>query len=302
MVNRPTGAGLGLLLDLLVGEPFTAPHPVALLGTALTQLEDRLWRDRRSAGMAHAAIGLALGAGAGALVRSTTFATCVAAAGRALGEAATQVADALEAGDLDAARSRLPALVGRDPAGLVAADICRAVIESVAENTVDAVVATGTWAAVAGAPGAFGHRAANTMDAMVGHHTDRHLRYGWAAARLDDVAAWVPARTTALLVVACRPRRARQVIHTVRRDARHHPSPNGGVAEAAFAAALGLQLGGTNRYGDQIEDRGTLGDGPAPRVADIHAAVRLARDVQLTLAGALLTVGAASGLARRGRR
>jgi adenosylcobinamide-phosphate synthase len=169
------------------------------------------------------------------------------------------------------------------------------VVESVAENTVDAVVAPALWAAVAGAPGALAHRAANTMDAMVGHRSDRYLRYGWAAARLDDAMAWVPARATAVLVATVRPGAAGAVVRTVRHDAPAHPSPNSGVAEAAFAAALGLRLGGTNRYGGRIEHRPALGDGRAPRPGDIERTVELAGDVGLALVAALL----AAGLVRR---
>src|SRR5204863_6463621 len=124
--------------------------------------------------------------------------------------------------------------VGRDPSELDESGVARAVVESVAENTVDAVVAPACWAAVFGAPGVLAHRAVNTLDAMVGHRSARYARFGWAAARLDDGAAWVPARLTAVLVALVRPRAARLVWQAVRRDAPAHPSPNAGVAEAAF--------------------------------------------------------------------
>ena len=210
-------------------------------------------------------MGVGLGGFAGVVTRSTALATYVAVAGRALGEAAGQVDEALAAGRLDRARSLLPALVGRDPDGLDEKEVCRAVIESVAENTVDAVVAPALWAAVLGAPGALGQRAVNTMDAMVGHRDDRYLNYGWAAARLDDVVAWVPARVTVGLVMASRPRHAGAVARVVRRDAGRHPSPNSGVAEAAFAAALGLRLGGPSRYGDAGRGPSIAGRRPAGR-------------------------------------
>jgi adenosylcobinamide-phosphate synthase len=214
-------------------------------------------------------------------------------AGRALGQAATDVAEALDDADLDRARALLPALVGRDPTGLCADEVARAAVESVAENTVDAVVAPALWAAVAGAPGALGYRAVNTLDSMVGHRSPRYANYGWASARLDDVVAWVPARLTAALVALVRPKAARQVWAAVRTQAPAHPSPNAGVAEAAFAAALGLRLGGTNRYGDRTEERVALGAGRAPRPADIGAAVRLSRDVSAALAVTLAVVGCA---------
>jgi adenosylcobinamide-phosphate synthase len=240
-----------------------------------------------------------IGVGAGLLVRSTGFATALAVAGRALGRAANQIGAALMDGDLEAARSLLPSLVGRDPSGLDAKEMARAVVESVAENTVDAVVAPALWGAVAGAPGAIGYRAVNTMDSMVGHHSTRYEDYGWASARLDDAAAWVPARLTAALVAVVRPGRAGNILHAVRTQAGSHPSPNAGVAEAAFAAALGIRLGGLSRYGDRNELRPPLGTGPAPEPADIARAVRLSRDVGTALAGGLGLLGAFRLLGRR---
>ena len=127
---------------------------------------------------------------------------------------------------------------------------------------------------------------------MVGHRSPRYARYGWASARLDDVAAWVPARATAILVALVRPAAAADVWRVVRRDARAHASPNAGVAEAAFAAALGLRLGGENRYGDRVELRPPLGDGRPPEPADIGRAVCLCADVTIALASALAVVGA----------
>ena len=285
------GAAAGIVLDRVVPEPAGVVHPVALFGLAMSGLEKRLHRDARGAGVAHACMGVALGLGAGRLVRSTAAATTTAVAGRALGEAATGVGSALARADLPEARRLLPALVGRDPEGLDEAEITRAVVESVAENTVDAVVAPAFWAAVAGAPGAFGYRAANTLDSMVGHRSERYRNYGWASARLDDVVGWVPARLTALLVALVRPRAAASVWTAVRSQAPAHPSPNAGVAEAAFAAALGLRLGGTNRYGERVEERASLGTGALPNQADIGRAVRLSEHVSLALAGALAVVG-----------
>ena len=270
---------LGLVADRLLGEPPASVHPVVAFGRVMRGVERSLYRDRRAAGVAHALIGAGVGVAAGGLVGSTAIATWVAVAGRALGEAATRVGAALDAGDLDRARDLLPALVGRDPSALDEKEIARAVVESVAENTVDAVVAPALWAAVAGAPGALGYRAVNTLDAMVGHHSARYENYGWASARLDDLAGWVPARATAALVAGVRPSAARSVWHAVRTQAPAHPSPNAGVAEAAFAAALGLRLGGKNRYGDRVELRPPLGTGRPAEAGDIARAVALSRDV-----------------------
>ena len=269
----------GVLADRLFGEPPGPVHPVVAFGRLMRRVERLLYRDSRAAGVAHAVVGCGAGVAAGGLVGSTAVATWVAVAGRALGAAAGAVGDALEAGDLSRARALLPALVGRDPSALDEKEIARAVVESVAENTVDAVVAPALWAAALGAPGALGYRAVNTLDAMVGHHSARYERYGWASARLDDLAGWVPARVTAALVAGVRPASAGAVWAAVRTQAPAHPSPNAGVAEAAFAAALGLRLGGENRYGDRVELRPPLGTGRPAEAGDIARAVALSRDV-----------------------
>jgi adenosylcobinamide-phosphate synthase len=285
------GAAAGLALDRLLPEPPGAVHPVVLFGLVMTSLERRLHRDHKGAGLVHASAGLALGLAVGGAVRSTTVATTSAVAGRALGRAATDVGGALDDGDLERARCLLPALVGRDPSGLDEGEVARAAVESVAENTVDAVVAPALWAAVAGAPGALGYRAVNTLDSMVGHRSERYANYGWASARLDDAVAWVPARLTAALVALVRPRAARPVWTAVRTQAPAHPSPNAGVAEAAFAAALGVRLGGCNRYGERSEERAQLGTGRPTRPHDIDEAVRLSRDVSAALAAVLTVAG-----------
>ena len=297
----PAAAALGLLLDRALGEPPAPLHPVGWFGRAMTLAERADYRDSRAAGALHAGLGVLLGAGAGACLRSAALTTWLAAAGRCLGESALTVAGALDRGDLEAARAALPALVGRDPTGLDENEIARAVVESVAENTVDALVAPAFWAAVCGAPGALGYRAVNTLDAMVGHRSTRYLAYGWASARLDDVANYVPARLTAALVAGVRPGRAAAVWRAVRSQAPAHPSPNAGVAEAAFAAALGVRLGGRNRYGDRVEYRPWLGQGRPAARADIRPAVRLSDDVSWLLTVILATAGLA-GLPRSLRR
>lgn len=292
-VRRPVGAGVGLVLDQLWPEPPSVVHPVALFGRLMDHVELRNYRDARVPGVVHALVGAAVGSTAGSVMRSTTAATALAVGGRALREAARDVSTALSAGDLTRARAALPALVGRDPTDLNAEEIARATIESVAENTVDAIVAPALWAAVAGPAGALAYRAVNTMDAVVGHHSTRYENYGWASARLDDVANWLPARCTAALVALVRPRATREIRWVVSHQAPAHPSPNSGVAEAAFAAALGVRVGGRNRYGDRVEDRAPLGRGRAPAPSDIEAAVRLCRDVTTALAAALGVAGAA---------
>lgn len=146
------------------------------------------------------------------------------------------------------------------------------------------------------------HRAVNTLDAMVGHHDERYEHFGWASARLDDVVNYVPARLTALAVALVTPTRARIILNVIRRDAPHHPSPNGGVVDAAFAASLGVQLGGINHYEGEIEDRGTLGDGLPPDANMIAAAVRLRRTATAMTAALLFAPGALVQLLRRRSR
>jgi adenosylcobinamide-phosphate synthase len=198
--------------------------------------------------------------------------------GRSLSRAATRLAGQLEAGDLAGARATLPWLCGRDPEALDAPGLARAALESVAENTSDAVVGALFWGAVAGPGGAVAYRAANTLDAMVGRKDDRYREFGWAAARLDDALNWLPARLTAALTALCsgRPRATWAI---VRRDGRRHPSPNAGQVEAAFAGALGVRLGGPLSYHGVPEARPEIGDGPAPTAADVCRAVRLSRRV-----------------------
>jgi adenosylcobinamide-phosphate synthase len=301
MVSRRLLAVAGALaVDRMAGEPPGAVHPVAGFGRAMQVVERHCYSPTLAGGAVYTALGIGLGGIGGVVVRSTLVATYVAVGGRALADAADAVGDALENGDLDRARTLLPGLVGRDPEGLDEAELSRAVVESVAENTVDAVIAPALWAVLAGAPGALGYRAVNTMDAMVGNRSSRYRRFGTAAARLDDAANWVPARLTALLVALARPHRAREVWRTVRADAPSHPSPNAGVAEAAFAAALGVRLGGRNRYGHIVEDRPRLGAGPAAGREHIGPAVRLSRDCTAALAGLLLIGGLiATGASRR---
>ncbi|WP_419930086.1 adenosylcobinamide-phosphate synthase CbiB [Candidatus Poriferisocius sp.] len=285
------GAAAGLLIDRVVGEPPADVHPVAEFGKAMGRVEQALWADRRLAGVAYAAVGVAIGAAGGRLMKSTATAVAVAAAGRELRQVAVRIGEAVASGDLVAARAELPTLVGRDPAGLDDSGIAAAVIESVAENSVDAVIAPAFWGAVAGAPGAAAYRAINTMDAMVGRRNERYSNFGWAAARLDDAANYIPARIFAVLVAVLNQERARQVIDAVRQDAPAHPSPNAGVAEAAMAAALDRELGGPLSYEGVAEERPFLGRGSQPEPDDIESAVRLADRVEIAAVGLLVLIG-----------
>ncbi len=307
--SRAAGVAVGLLLDRALGEPPTRWHPVAWFGTAMGHVEQRVWADRYAPGALYAATGLGLGVGVGAGVGAllpagapgVALACAVSCAGRGLRRAGTDVGARLLCDDLDGARALLPALVGRDPSTLDEAGVAAAVVESLAENLSDAVVGAAFWALVAGAPGALGFRAVNTMDAMVGHRGARYGRFGTAAARLDDLACWVPARLTAALVAVVRPGSAAAVVRTVRRDAGAHPSPNAGVPETAVAAALGRELGGPLRYGERVEDRPRLGAGPRPGPADAARARRLVDHAELALLATTAALALAAHVRRRTR-
>jgi adenosylcobinamide-phosphate synthase len=320
-VNRPLAAGIaaGVALDALVGDPRRG-HPVAGFGRAAAALEARDYADSRLRGAAHAAACVLAAAAPAALVQSrirrwppleaAAIATTVWAVtgARSLRIHAERLMVSLHDNDLASARQALPGLCGRDPDGLNAKDITRAVIESVAENTCDAAVAPLLWGAVAGLPGLAVYRAINTLDAMVGYRSPRYRRFGWASARLDDAANWVPARVTAALAAACAPLvpgcSAAAAVRVLHRDGGRHPSPNAGRCEAAFAGALGVRLGGTNAYGGVTESRPELGEGRAPDPDDIRRAVRLSRAVTVAAAGlaALIAVFPARLPAPSGRR
>lgn len=305
----PLGLALGVALDRLLADPQSPAHPVAAFGRAAGRLEGVLYADDRARGAVHVAACVGGAAALGVLavriaphraVRTglTALATWAVLGGTTLAREGEYMADALESGDLEGARARLPHLCGRDPRHLEADELARATVESLAENTSDAVVAPLFWGAVAGVPGLLAYRAINTLDAMIGHRSPRYERFGWAAARLDDLANYVPARLTGVLTVltAPDPGGARAMLS---RDGHRHPSPNAGRCEAAFAGGLGVTLGGTNVYEGRTEERPTMGDGPKPRVADIRRAVKLTRAVGLAAAGAaVVTAWALRRLAR----
>lgn len=302
-----TAAGLagGYLADLAFGDPRRG-HPVAVFGTAASALERATWRDSRARGAAYTALCAGSCAALGAAAHSATsgrpvaraavtaLATWAVLGGRGLAAEGEAMAGLLEDENLPGARERLSHLCGRDAANLDTKELARAATESIAENTSDAVVAPLFWGGVAGVPGLLGYRALNTLDAMVGHRTPRHGRFGWASARADDGANLVPARLSALAAAASAPLvggRARDALRIWRRDGGKHPSPNAGQVEAAFAGALDVRLGGVNSYAGAVEDRGTLGDGASPDVADLRRSVRLSRAVgAMSLGAAVLLV------------
>ena len=282
-----------VVLDWFLGDPAWLPHPVRLIGAATAAGERRLWRgeparDLRNGALLTAAV--VLGAGAAvylALAISAQvgkfFALSAALAVawttlslKGLDAAAAQVERALDEGDLEGARRAMPALVGRDPETLDRDGIVRAAVESVAENACDGVIAPLLFLAAGGPAAAMAYKAINTLDSMIGHRDERYLYFGRCAARLDDLANYVPARITALCIAAAgglRSARARQALAAVIADACRHPSPNAGYPEAALAGALGIQLGGPAVYGGEIEERPRLGVAErAPTAQDIRAA------------------------------
>jgi adenosylcobinamide-phosphate synthase len=304
---RAVGLLLGTAADAVFGDPRRF-HPVAAFGTAAATLERAVYRDHKVPGVVHTGLltGGAVLAGLAVerlgrrrplvQVTTTALATWAVLGGASLAREGTAMGRALGASDIDAARDRLPHLCGREPSSLDAAGLARATVESVAENTSDAVVAPLFWGAVAGVPGLLGYRAANTLDAMVGHRSERYRNFGWAAARLDDLANLIPSRLAAALTSVTAPvvgGSARSAWKTWRRDASAHPSPNAGQVEAAFAGALEIRLGGRTVYAHGTEERPVLGHGRSPDAGHVTRAVELSRVVGAASAVVAATVALA---------
>ncbi|WP_234794696.1 adenosylcobinamide-phosphate synthase CbiB [Xaviernesmea oryzae] len=272
----------GLLLDRLIGDPDwlwrRLPHPVVFFGSAIRILDRRL-------NQAHAAFAVRRRRGALAIVLLLLLAAAVGAAlhrlvhlagpltgglleasivfvllaQKSLADHVLAVARGLQDEGLEGGRRAVSMIVGRDPAYLDASGICRAAIESLAENFSDGVVAPAFWYAVAGLPGLAAYKMLNTADSMIGHKNERYLAFGWASARLDDLANLIPARFSMLLVaagarLALGRRSGSDALFVGMRDAGLHRSPNSGWPEAAIAGALGLQLTGPRVYAGQTVD------------------------------------------------
>ena len=282
---------VALLLDALFGEPPEAVHPTVLMGRAISAFEKKALklenpRSRRLAGIVLAlslptlvlvstrkvldAVPRGLRWMLGTALLSTTLSM------RGLARAASDVESGLNAGRLEESRTRVGSFVGRDTEGLSEPEVCRAAVESVAENTSDGVVAPMLYGLLFGTPGTLAYKAVNTLDSMVAHPQPPYADLGWASARLDDLVNLLPSRLTVLSVAAVSGRPFR----TLRITNRYGPltsSPNAGMAEAAFAGALGVRLGGANAYAGVLREGPILGDGRLPVPEDIRRAVVLMR-------------------------
>ena len=288
-------------VDLLIGDPRWLPHPVRAMGGLIAWCEHAVRRICRSPhSLRVAGIGLAVGlpllvyavgrwaieeAGSmddwlGLVVTIGLASTTLA--GRDLWNHVQAVKYPLHQGDVNGARQAVAMIVGRDTEQLSQSEVVRATIETVAESTADGVIAPLFYLVLGGPPLALAYKAVNTLDSMVGHRDERYIDFGWASARLDDVANWIPARLTALLLIAAAGLRTgsgdriRNGWCVVWRDGGKHPSPNSGRPEAAMAGVLGVRLGGTNYYDGVANDRPILGDGRRELVVeDIMLAAQL---------------------------
>ena len=299
---------VAMAVDALLGWPSwlfaRIGHPVTWLGRLIATI-DTAWNRasdppalRRAAGVAGALLVITLSVAVGAVVQSLLpwgwiqivlvgILAWPLVALRSLHDHVAAVAKPLSAGDVAAARETVSRIVGRDPAALDEAGIARAAIESLAENASDGIVAPVFWGALFGLPGIFGYKAINTLDSMIGHRNERHEAFGWAAARIDDVANFIPARLTGFLFVLLAPRRS-EALACITRDARRHRSPNAGWPEAAMAGALGVRLSGPRIYHGSVTNEPWLNEGGRdPLAADIDEGLAVYRRAMLLIAGLL---------------
>ncbi len=295
--------GFALAIDAAIGYPQLLfdriGHPVTWMGALIAATDVRLNRDgasqgrRRILGVASLLLWLILAGGIAGVVTWLSsgtipgfiFLTCLAAtlpAQRSLHDHVKTVSEALETKGIEAGRTAVGMIVGRETSVLDEAGVARAAIESLAENFSDGVVAPAFWLAVAGLPGGALYKTINTADSMVGHRTPRHEAFGWAAARLDDLVNLPASRLAAVwLVLAALPEGAGvagRALRCIRRDALHHRSPNAGWPEAAMAGVLGLKLAGPRLYAEGMVDDAYMGDGRREATAgDIRRALKLYR-------------------------
>ena len=310
-IDRDTALVLAaVVVDLVLGDPRVLPHPVVAIGRLISFLESplrRIFGNARLAGVvllvttvavAYACAALLL-KGANAISPDAGFVAglyiaWISLAARSLHAESGKVAKALERGDIEGARLALSYIVGRETAHLEEPEIVRGAVETVAENTGDGVIAPLFYLMLGGPPLAIAYKAVNTLDSMVGYKNERYLHFGWASARFDDLANYFPARLTGLLMVLAAPICAMSgsgAWRVMRRDCRNHTSPNSGFPEAAAAGALGVMLGGANRYFGKLVDKPTIGDPSVPlSLAAYGGVVRLMYCCEALLVIGWLTV------------
>lgn len=262
----------GLSLDLLIGDPRWLPHPVRGIGWLARQVE-RMFRATRLPLRLSGILFWLIVVGLTALIVwltlpwATIYWIYALIAIRSLDGETHEVIRRLDRGDLEAARAQLATVVGRDTAHLDEPEIVRAVIETMSENLSDGIIAPLFFLIVGGPVAMAAYKAINTLDSMVGYRNERYAEFGWASARMDDVANFVPARLTAILVwlsAAALWMNVPRSVRTTLRDAASQPSPNAGYPQAAFAGAIGVQLGGTNRYAGTDVVKAPMGDPLTP--------------------------------------
>jgi adenosylcobinamide-phosphate synthase len=290
--------GCAYAMDVIAGDPEWLPHPVRAMGRMIAAGEKVAMPGRHAPGRdliqgavvtvlvvaataaaAMAALGAARWIHPGvAFVVEALLAWTVLATGSLLGEA-ERVIHALESDDIVSARVWLARIVGRDTATLDESEVARGVIETLAESTCDAIVAPLCFLVAGGVPAALAYKAVNTLDSMIGHREPPYTYFGRAAARLDDVANWIPARlgAAAITIAAeCTGKSGAGALRVWRRDHGNHDSPNAGHPEAAMAGALGVRLGGTNYYDGVAVTKPLIGAGnPVPAIAAARAACRM---------------------------
>jgi len=308
-VSRAALAFLALLLDAVMGEPrwlwSRLPHPAVIMGRAVEWLEARLNTGARRLSKGALSLGVLVAGAAliGLMIPLLPFGrllevllVAILLAQKSLAQHVRAVADALRLSVGDG-RLVVARIVGRDTAGLDGPGVVRAAIESAAENLSDGVVAPVFWYLVAGLPGLLVYKLVNTADSMIGYRTERFEAFGKAAARLDDVLNWIPARlTAALIALSCAPpRQWRAIWRVIRRDAPLHRSPNAGWPEAAMAVVLGVALSGPRAYGGAmrafpwVNPEGRRDPGPEA----VEAAIRVLWRVWMTLLGAVALIAVA---------
>ncbi len=302
------------LLDAALGDPNWFPHPVRVMGRSIAWLDHRVRTIAQSAmSLRMAGICLAVGLplltyAVGAVIIDeaeqvagwlgsalTVGLAWTTLAARDLWDHVCAVQRLLAVDNIPAARRAVAMIVGRDTDELSASEIARATVETIAESTADGVIAPLLYLAIGGAPLALAYKAVNTLDSMIGHRDERYVDFGWASARLDDLANWIPARVAAVLLifgawlVTGQPARASNGWRVFRRDGQKHPSPNSGRPEAAMAGVMGVRLGGVNVYAGVAQDRPVLGrEGREPTPDDI------------TLAGTIMVAATGIGVCLAG--